>query len=126
MLDLLPTTLRDCERVSRRRLLRIGALGGLGVTLPNWRAARQARANESSFVDRNCIVIWTHGGTSHHDTFDPKPLAPLSVKGEFGVVSTAIPGVQFADVIPNLASNLHRFALLRSWNPENGSHGIAD
>ena len=126
MLDFLPTTLRDCERVSRRSLLQIGALGGLGVTLPHWLAARQARANDAPLVDRNCIVIWTHGGTSHHDTFDPKPLAPLSVKGEFGVVSTAVPGVQFADVIPNLASNLHRYALLRSWNPENGSHGIAD
>jgi hypothetical protein len=126
MLDLLSTTARDCERVSRRSLLQIGALGGLGVTLPGWLAARSARGNDSPLVDRNCIAIWTHGGTSHHDTFDPKPLAPVSVKGEFGVVSTTIPGVQFADVIPNLARNLDRFALLRSWNPENGSHGIAD
>src|SRR5690242_11351182 len=100
MLDLLTTTTRDCQRVSRRSLLQIGALGGLGVTLPGWLAARTARGNDVPLVERNCIAIWTHGGTSHHDTFDPKPLAPVSVKGEFGVVSTTIPGVQFADVIP--------------------------
>ncbi|MFO1093352.1 MAG: DUF1501 domain-containing protein [Planctomycetaceae bacterium] len=126
MLDFCSSTLRDCERVSRRGLLQIGALGGLGITLPQWLAARQALGSEATLADRNCIVIWTHGGTSHHDTFDPKPQAPVSVKGEFGVVSTSVPGVQFADSIPILARESHRFALLRSWNPENASHGIAD
>ena len=127
MLNLLPTTLRDCERVSRRGLLQVGSLAGLGLSLPHWFAAKQAAANEGrSLVDRNCILIWTQGGTSHHDTYDPKPNAPASVKGEFGVIDTAVPGVQFTDICPNMARELGRYALLRSWNPENGSHGIAD
>ena len=126
MLSLTSGTIRDCQRISRRSLLQIGALGGLGVSLTDWFAAKQAAASETPLVDRNCILIWTHGGTSHHDTFDPKPTAPVSVKGEFGVTSTAVPGVQFSDVIPNLARDLHRYALLRSWNPQNGSHGVAD
>jgi hypothetical protein len=127
MLNLLPTAFRDCERISRRGALQVGALTGLGVTLPSFFAARKAAANEGRpLVDRNCILIWTQGGTSHHDTFDPKPDAPLSVKGEFGVINTAVPGVQFTDVCPNMARELSRFGLLRSWNPENGSHGHAD
>ncbi len=127
MLNLLPTTLRDCQRVSRRGLLQLGSLAGLGLSLPHWFAAKRAAATEGrSLVDRNCIVIWTQGGTSHHDTYDPKPNAPASVKGEFGVIDTAVPGVQFTDICPNMARELGRFALLRSWNPENGSHGIAD
>ena len=124
MLDLCPGSLRDCERVTRRGLLKVGALSALGITLPMW---RQALANSPVAAEgANCILIWTQGGTSHHDTFDPKPNAPVSVKGEFGTISTAVPGVQFAEIVPNMARELHRFGLLRSWNPENGSHGHAD
>ena len=124
MLDLCMGQIRDCERVTRRSLLRVGALSALGITLPMW---RQARANSPAAAEgANCILIWTQGGTSHHDTFDPKPNAPVSVKGEFGVIPTAVPGVQFTEIVPNMARELHRFGLLRSWNPENGSHGHAD
>ncbi|HVW02352.1 MAG TPA: DUF1501 domain-containing protein, partial [Planctomycetaceae bacterium] len=35
-------------------------------------------------------------------------------------------GIQFTDVCARLARELNRFAVLRSWNPENGSHGVAD
>ncbi len=49
-------------------------------------------------------MIWTHGGTSHHDTLDPKPNAPVSVRGEFGAINTAIPGVQFSEICPNMAA----------------------
>ena len=80
----------------------------------------------NSKAPANCILIWTRGGTSHHDTFDPKPQAPASVKGEYAAIDTAIPGVQFAEVAPRMAKEANRFALLRSWNPENGSHGVAD
>jgi hypothetical protein len=123
---------RDCERVTRRGLLQIGGLTGLGISLPGFLASQKARATEdvnsspSTSKDRNCILVWTQGGTSHHDTFDPKPNAPVSVRGEFGVISTAVPGVQFSEILPNMARSLNRFALLRSWNPENGSHGTAD
>ncbi|REJ88592.1 MAG: DUF1501 domain-containing protein, partial [Planctomycetota bacterium] len=97
------------------------------ITLPGFLAARQAAAaHGQASIDRNCILIWTRGGTSHHDTFDPKPNAPASVKGEFGVIDTAVPGVQFTEIVPNMARELRRFAVLRSWNPQNGSHGTAD
>lgn len=48
------------------------------------------------------------------------------MKGEFNVISTAVPGIQFTEILPRMAKALNRFALLRSWNPENGSHGTAD
>lgn len=127
MLNLLPRTYRDCERVSRRGFLQIGTLAGLGVSLPLVLAQKQAAARQGqSSKDVNCILIWTQGGTSHHDTFDPKPEAPVSVRGEFGVIDTAVPGVKFAEIVPNMARELRRFALLRGWNPRNGSHGVAD
>ena len=131
MLNLFPGTARTCEGVSRRNALQIGALSGLGISLPTV-LARQALAKNAGkhgspiASDMNCILIWTQGGTSHHDTFDPKPQAPVSVKGEFGVIDTSVPGVQFTEILPRMAQELGRFGLLRSWNPMNGSHGVAD
>lgn len=106
--------------LSRRSLLQIGALTGLGVGLPDWLRARERGR------DVNCILIWTRGGTSHHDTFDPKPDAPVSVRGEFGTIDTAVPGVKFTEIVPHMAREANRFGLLRGWNPRNGSHGTAD
>ncbi len=127
MLGFFPTRVRNCEGIGRRDFLKVGALAGLGVSLPTLFAARQARAAaRASVPDVSCILVWTHGGTSHHDTFDPKPDATASVRGEFGVLSTAVPGVRFTTIVPRLARELNRYALLRSWNPKNGSHGVAD
>jgi uncharacterized protein (DUF1501 family) len=128
MLNLLPKWDRNCEGVNRRSFLQVGALAGLGLTLPTLLASKRARAAQTgaSGQDVNCILIWTRGGTSHHDTVDPKPDAPVSVRGEFGVIDTAVPGVKFTEVCPRLAQELGRYAVLRSWNPQNGSHGTAD
>ncbi len=127
MLSFLHRRTRNCEGVSRRSFLQIGALGGLGLSLPTALAAKRAVAESSgSSSDVSCILIWTRGGTSHHDTFDPKPEAPVSVRGEFNVIDTAVPGIQFTEILPNMAKELKRFALLRGWNPRNGSHGTAD
>jgi hypothetical protein len=127
MLNLLPGLYRDCEGLHRRSFLQVGALAGLGVSLPTLLAQKKALAkNGQSSRDVNCILIWSQGGVSHHDTFDPKPEAPASVKGEFGVIDTALAGVKFTDVCKRMAQEAKRYAVLRSWNPMNGSHGTAD
>ncbi len=132
MLNFFPESLRTCNGMSRRNLLQVGTLAGLGVSLPHL-LAQQAiaktkgnRVGGKNSADVNCILIWTQGGTSHHDTFDPKPQAPINVKGEYGVIDTSVPGVQFTEIVPRMARELGRFAVLRGWNPMNGGHGIAD
>jgi uncharacterized protein (DUF1501 family) len=126
MLNISPRLTRTCEGISRRHMLQVGSLAGLGLSLPTLLRARQASAAANTKKDVSCILIWTRGGTSHHDTFDPKPDAPVSVRGEFGVIPTATPGVNFTDIVPRMAREQKRFALLRGWNPQNGSHGTAD
>ncbi|MFN0055188.1 MAG: DUF1501 domain-containing protein [Planctomycetales bacterium] len=126
MLDLFDATVDTCEGLDRRALLRIGSLGGLGLTLSGALQWAQADSGGERRQDINCIYIWTHGGTSHHDTLDPKPEAPPAVRGPFAPIATAVPGVQFSELCPRLAQELGRFAVLRSWNPQNGSHGTAD
>ena len=130
MLELFSGVTRNCEGISRRSLLQIGALGGLGLTLPEFLQRRAAAAESTKgsqpAKDVSCLFIWTHGGTSHHDTLDPKPEAPPAVRGPFGVIDTAVPGVKFSEICPKMARELGRFAVLRGWNPQNGSHGTAD
>lgn len=124
MLKLFPARHHDCQRSRREFLLQVGSLAPLGLTLPQ--LLRQAAAAPQAGQEINCILVWTRGGTSHHDTFDPKPEASADVRGEFGVIDTAIPGVQFSDQVPTFAKELGRFSLVRNLNPRNGSHGTAD
>jgi uncharacterized protein (DUF1501 family) len=126
MLNLSTGTVRTCEGIDRRAFLKIGGLGAFGISLPFALQQRALAATNKPSKEVNCVFIWTHGGTSHHDTLDPKPEAAVNVKGPFSAISTAVPGVQFSEICPRLAKELKRFALLRSWNPQNGSHGIAD
>src|SRR6185437_13720248 len=107
MLNLTSARMWTCEGIERRAFLKLGALTGLGLSLPALFASKQAQARQGrKTADVNCIVIWTHGGTSHHDTFDPKPDAPASVRGEFGVIDTALPGAKFTEIVPRMAREL--------------------
>ena len=127
MFDLHEGVAGNCEGLSRRSFLRIGALGSLGLTLPALLRHKAAQAKDGkSAKDVNCIFVWSLGGVSHHDTFDPKPDAPPAVRGPFSMVDTAIPGVKFTEVCQRMAAEAGRYALLRSWNPKNGSHSTAD
>lgn len=124
MLNVFSRSDGNCEAGARRRfLLQVGALSGVGLTLESaLRAADESRAPK----DLNCILIWTRGGTSHIDSIDPKPDANANVRGEFSAISTAVPGVQFTELMPEFAKQLGLFSVLRNLNPRNGSHSVAD
>lgn len=135
MLNLFPQNTPDCEARSRRRfLLQVGTLGGgLGLSLAtSLRAQAESLAHEGwarsqhDNASRNCILIWTRGGTSHHDTLDPKPDARADVRGEFGVMQTALPSVIFSDLVPNFARHADRFAVVRNMDFLQSAHGLAD
>ena len=65
MLNIAPRSSRTCEGVSRRHLLQVGTLGGLGLSLPTLLRARKSAAADPAAKGANCILIWTQGGTSH-------------------------------------------------------------
>ncbi len=111
----------------RRSFLQLGGAAALGMSLPQFLQQTQVYANGGlAAKETNCIFIWTRGGTSHHDTLDPKPTASDGVRGPFRVVSTSVPGVHFSEICPRLAKELNRFSVMRSWNPKNAGHGVAD
>ena len=116
---------RSCDGVRRRDVLRVGALSALGLSLPGFLRAR-AEAATGPDKDVSCILLWLQGGISHIDSFDPKPEAPAEVRGEFGVIPTNVPGIDLCDPLPTLARHQDKYSILRSLNPKNGSHGVAD
>lgn len=128
MLNLFAQPSSDCEATRRNFMLQVGSLGGLGLSLETLlRAEAHATAPGASKAgDVNCILIWTRGGTSHHDSTDPKPGAKAEVRGEFGVIDTALPGIQFTDKMPHFAKHLKNFTVMRNLNPQNAGHGIAE
>src|SRR5260370_31518643 len=104
MLELLTGKSADCSGISRRQFLSLGSLSVFGLTLPGFlrlqQVARAAGTTAKSHV--NCILLWMQGGPSHLDTFDPKPEAPVEIRGEFGTVATTLPGVYLAEHLPLL------------------------
>jgi hypothetical protein len=124
MFDLTHGSHRSCDGISRRDFVRVGALTALGLSLPDWFRARAAAPEGAR--DVSCILLWLQGGISHIDSFDPKPEAPAEIRGEFGVIETNVAGVSVCDPLPMLAQTQDKFSTLRSLNPRNGSHGVAD
>jgi len=117
---------RSCDRVTRRDLLRVGSLATLGLTLPRFLELRAAAGAVPTGSEVSCILLWLQGGISHIDSFDPKPQAPQEIRGEFGAIATNVPGIMVCDPLPKLAQHQDKYSILRSLNPRNGSHGVAD
>ncbi|MBS1824135.1 MAG: DUF1501 domain-containing protein [Acidobacteria bacterium] len=101
---------------TRRDFLRIGSLGFGGLHLPHLLAA------DSSRKERSCIVIFQNGGASQLDSFDPKPDAPADIRGSFGAIPTAVPGIHFSGLLPRSAKVLNKFAVIRSMHSDEAIH----
>lgn len=124
MLDFRTGPASDCSGVTRRNFLRVGGLAAFGLGLPQYlRAMSETKSNSKA---KRCILLWMQGGPSHIDSFDPKPDAPVEVRGEFGTIPTTLPGVRFVEHTPLLAKQTDHLAIIRGHDPKNGSHGVAD
>ena len=107
--------------VSRRDLLRLSALGLAAGGLPRHPAAHAARLAKAKSV----ILLWMAGGVTHHDSFDPKPDAPEEIRGTLAAIQTTLPGVRFTEVMPQLAKQTHRLALVRTFATGNDDHFLS-
>ncbi|GAB4159804.1 MAG: DUF1501 domain-containing protein [Planctomycetaceae bacterium] len=91
---------------------------GLGLTTL---LQQQASSAETKARAKSVVIVFLTGGGSHIDMFDPKPLA-AEVKGEFGTINTALPGVQFSDKMPGLAARAGKLAIVRSMSHGDNRH----
>ncbi len=117
---------RLCDRISRRELMRIGGLNLLGATLPALLGAsvRGATTGRDPTFGRakNVIYLWLQGGPPQHETFDPKPDAPLEIRGPFKPICTNVPGIQFCELLPRVARVADKLAVVRSMSTDDNTH----
>jgi len=118
-----------CDGVSRREWLRIGGLSAFGIGLPQLMAGRceAAMADGSPLASsfgkaKACIVLFMLGGPPQHETWDPKPNAPAEIRGEFGTIPTATPGLQVGELMPLTAKLTDRIAVLRAMATDDNAH----
>ena len=122
MLRLNGTLFKNCDGVTRRNFLQIGApLLGLGLA-DLLRLESPAAEADRSQNKKSIIVFWTHGGMSQQDTFDMKPAAPAEYRGMYGPIKTSAPGIVVGERFPLQAKVMHHLSLVRSVHHENGIH----
>jgi hypothetical protein len=113
---------------SRRSLLRVGVLAGTGLGLSHLLRLQNARGDDIAAPVINApavIHIYLAGGPSHYETFDPKPNAPVEIRGPYHPIETSVPGLQICETLPRLARLADRYALIRSCCHDNSGHGGA-
>ena len=112
--------------VDRRGFLTVGAIGGLGLTLGDLFRIQAARASDPAAKEAaatSVISIFLPGGFAQQETFDPKPDAPSGIRGDFKPISTAVPGIQFSEAVPELAKVADKLTILRSLCHKDPNHG---
>src|SRR5437588_4573109 len=108
-------------KMTRRDLLRIGGGGMLGLTLGSLfkMQAMAAGAGKMSGgpgwgTAKNVVMIYLQGGPSHLDLWDPKENMPDNMRSGFKPIPTKIPGINFTEVLPELAKVNDKFTMIRS------------
>src|SRR5579864_7517459 len=131
MLNILGSTRQLCGGMSRRDWLRVGSLGLAGMTLADlaqWRqasAAGKAERPRSFGKAKSVILIHLYGSPSQLETVDPKPNAPVEIRGELGQIPSSLPGLNVCELLPNLAKVMDRCTVLRSLTHPYPLHGVA-
>ena len=107
--------------LTRRALLRVGAVGLTGLSLPNiLRAENTGKPRKATA--KSVIMLFQFGGPSHLDTFDPKPDAPAEIRGEFKTIKTKTPGLLVTEHLPKLAERSDLYAVVRSVRHTRSAH----
>src|SRR6478609_5725992 len=88
---------KRCDGASRRDFLRIGAIAGIGLSLPSILHAQAAETGRAAARARSVILVYLGGGLSHHDSFDLKPDAPAEIRGTYRPIDTHVPGLRICE-----------------------------
>ncbi|HEY2157107.1 MAG TPA: DUF1501 domain-containing protein [Isosphaeraceae bacterium] len=106
---------------SRRDVLRVGWLGGLGLSLGSFlrmeaeaRAAGDSEGKAPRAKATSVIHIYLQGGFAHMDSFDPKPDAPAEYRGILDAIETKLPGVRLSSHMSRTAGVLDKLTIVRS------------
>ena len=108
---------------NRRQFLRAGFLGVGGLSLSQMlRLKAQGETPAVGRVEKSVILLFVHGGPSHLETYDMKPLAPPEIRGPFMPIGTSVGGIDLCEHLPLHAQHAHRFSLIRSCTHDEADH----
>ncbi|MFM9960233.1 MAG: DUF1501 domain-containing protein [Planctomycetaceae bacterium] len=138
MFSILDQSLSPTERVARREWLRVGGLSALGVSLPHLLRAAEVSTSRPSTTPKlagelgstfgkakNLLFLWLQGGPPQHETFDPRPDAPVEIRGPFQPISTNVPGIQFCELLPRTSCYADKLAVVRSLSTRDDNHDVS-
>jgi hypothetical protein len=112
--------------ITRREALRMGLLATAGGLLLPRIGRTDTVVSPASPRAKAVIQIWLWGGPAHLDTFDPKPEAGADYCGPFATpIETNVPGIRINELLPLLAKQADKYALIRSLTHGNNGHETA-
>jgi len=131
-----PPTNRGLHRIgsplSRRHAIQAGVFGALGLSLSNM--LRLQAADNQAFTQgggekreaKALSVIQLHlgGGFQQQESLDPKPEAPIDIRGSFGVTKTKS-GEILSDNFPETSKIIDKVTVIRSLVGRVPDHGLA-
>lgn len=110
----------------REALLRLGVMGAGGLSLPGLLAADDARAAVAAGGRtgraRSCILLFLWGGPPHQDMFDLKTEAAEGIRTPFKSIRTSADGIEFCELLPQMARVAHRMTVIRSVTHGSDTH----
>jgi len=118
--------------LNRRTALQAGVLGACGLTMGDLFRLRAAENQAFSQVKgerkaaKALSVIQLHlpGGLQQQESLDPKPEAPVEIRGQFGVTKTAT-GDLLSDTMPRTVGIADKLTVIRSLVGKIPDHGQA-
>lgn len=116
---------RHFTRPTRRDILRVGWLGGLGLTLGDVLKLESVAAETGRKIEakaKSVIHIYLQGGFPHMDSFDPKPDAPAEYRGILETVATRLPGVRFSEHMAKTATIADKLTIVRAMSHTEVDH----
>jgi hypothetical protein len=112
--------------MTRREVLRAGAIGLSGLALPGLLRLQEVAASPGKKSSaRSVIVLFLSGGPSQLDTFDLKPEAPAEIRGTFQPVDTNVSGIRICEHLPRVAGLADKYAIIRSLAHNDANHPAA-
>src|SRR5437868_5688430 len=110
-------------RMTARTAVQAGAVGLLGLGMNHVAALRALAANAPRAPQSRAVIyVFLSGGLSQLDSFDLKPDAPESIRGDFKPIATRTPGIRICEHLPLLAQRGQRWALVRSLTHPSNDH----
>src|SRR5580693_6565731 len=108
--------------LSRRALMKGTLATAAGSVVMNWGGltSTKALADEVRKQQKHCILLWMNGGASQFETFDMKPGRPTG--GPYRPISTNVPGLQICELMPKMAQQMDKVAVIRSMRTSEVDH----